>query len=150
MPSSPKAKACIVKLIQEHLPYEFKGNILELGSGFLTLGLPLAKQFPKSEVIAYETSTIPYLVSIAIKFFYPGTNLTILNQDFFTSDFSPSSLVICYLYPAAMKKLSTKFSQELNPGSYIISNTFAIPGLTPYKTVTINDLYLTKIYLYKI
>lgn len=150
MPSTPKAKAAILKLIKENVPAKLDGDILELGSGFLTLALPVAKLFPKNNVIAYEKSTIPYLISTLIKYISGSSNLTLLNQDFFKADFNNASLIICYLYPSAMEKLNSKFKQELKASTFIISNTFAIPNRTPYKTIILKDLYHTKIYLYKI
>ena len=70
MPSSPKAKAAIFQLIEEYVPKEMEGDIVELGSGFLTLALPIAKKFPHIKIIAYETSTLPYLISKIISFFF--------------------------------------------------------------------------------
>lgn len=149
MPTGRKAKKAILQLIHENFNTKAQGNILELGSGFLTLALPINKQFPEKKIIAFETSTIPYLFSKLLGYFCCNDNLMILKKNFFISDFTNASLIVCYLYPGAMAKLKEKFEKELKSGTFIISNTFAIPGWKPIKTLTINDLYHTKIYLYK-
>lgn len=144
MPSSRKAKQAILQLIQE-IPKA--GEIVDLGSGFLTLALPIAKRFPKRQVIAYEISLIPYLFSKVFQLFV--NNLIVIKKDFFNIDLSHSDVIVCYLYPAAMEKLKMKFEKELKNETYVISNTFAIPGWNPILTTTLDDLYQTKIYLYK-
>jgi 16S rRNA A1518/A1519 N6-dimethyltransferase RsmA/KsgA/DIM1 with predicted DNA glycosylase/AP lyase activity len=148
MPSSAEAKYVILKLLETEIPKNFNGDILELGSGFLTLALPLAKKFPKNSVLAFETSMVPYLISIIRNYFY-NSNLTVLNKDFFKADFQSACLIVCYLYPKAMEKLKVKFEQELKDGTFIVSNTFAIPGWKPLQVLTLDDIYHTKIYLYQ-
>jgi 16S rRNA A1518/A1519 N6-dimethyltransferase RsmA/KsgA/DIM1 with predicted DNA glycosylase/AP lyase activity len=148
MPSHLKAKTAILNLIKSHVPQTIAGDILELGSGFLTLAIPIARMFPLINVIAFETSHVPYHLSQFRKHCSKCSNLSVLKQDFFKADFKNAGLVICYLYPRAMTKLKVKFDKELKPGTFILSNTFAIPGLEAVKTVTLNDIYNTKIYLY--
>lgn len=149
MPSSRKAKNAILQLIHDNLPKKLDGNVVELGSGFSTLAIPIAKCFQENSMIAYEISLIPYLVSKIFQFFFPQKNLTIEQKDFFDVDLNLSKLIICYLYPAAMEKLKVKFEKELQNETYLISNTFAIPGWKPISTIILNDIYQTKIYLYK-
>lgn len=149
MPSSRKAKNAILKLIHDYLPKKLDGNVVELGSGFGALAIPVAKCLQENPMIAYEISLIPYLVSKIFQFFFPQKNLIIERKDFFDVNLSHSKLIICYLYPAAMAKLKFKFEKELKNETYLISNTFAIPGWEPISTITLDDIYKTKIYLYK-
>lgn len=149
MPTAFKPRKAILDLIKDPIFENLQGDISELGSGFLTLALPIAKKFPENTVLAYETSTVPYWYSKLLVSFLKQNNLKILKHDFFQSNLSESALIVCYLYPAAMEKLKIKFETELKKGTLVISNTFAIPGWKPIITVTVNDLYQTKIYLYK-
>lgn len=148
-PTSPKQKKLILEAIN-NLNFDINGEIIELGSGFLTLAAPIANLFPKSQVIAYETSPIPYLISKLYIYFFGPSNLQLFRKDFFKCDLKNASLIICYLYPKAMEKLKIKFENELAKGTFIVSNTFAIPDLKPINTFIVNDLYQTKIYLYRI
>lgn len=145
-PTSSKAKRCLLKA----LPDKLEGKILELGSGWGTLAVPLAKTYKNCSVIGYEISPLPFFVSWVRVRFSGVSNLKLLRQDFFKVDMSDASLIVCYLYPGAMRKLKEKFEKELKPGTYVISNTFAIPGWQPISVHEVNDLYRTKIYVYRI
>lgn len=141
MPSSSKAK----KKLQEILP-NIDGPVYELGSGWGTLARILAKTYPHQHVIGYETSFFPYWIS---RLLYNRNNLVFYRKNFFEVDLSQAALIVCYLYPGAMRQLKEKFIKELKPGTVIISNTFAIPGWTPKQVWEVNDLYKTKIYRYE-
>lgn len=143
MPSSNKATKAILSLIPGA-----NGSIYELGSGWGTLGISLAKNCPTHKVIGFENSLVPYYVSRLLQLFTRLPNLTFKKGDFFEVPLNDTPLVVCYLYPGAMKKLKEKFNKELQSGSYVISNTFAIPGWKPIKVIEIPDLYRTKVYLY--
>lgn len=144
MPSSFKAKKTLLSL----LPEELEGDIYEIGSGWGTLMSPLAKKFPRCRIVGFETSPLPYLFSKLRCLWLPNVQLE--RRDFFSVDLKKGSLVVCYLYPAAMEKLKEKLDNELQPGSLVASNTFAIRGWTADKVVELDDIYRTKIYLYKI
>lgn len=145
MPSSGIARKAILKVIPENQ----KGNIYELGSGWGTLALPIAKQCPKAMVKGFEISPIPWIVSKILQLFCGYPNLNFYRKDFFHVSLDDASIVVCYLYPEAMKQLKNKLEKELKPGSVVISNTFAIPGWTPEHVHTLDDLYHTKIYVYR-
>lgn len=144
MPSSLKARDQLLTLS----PPITSGIIYELGSGWGTLAFPLAKKYPHCQVVAYETSSLPYLFCrIALKF-CRLPNLHFYKKNFFETSLHDGALVICYLYPKAMTKLKEKFEKELKPETWIISNTFAIPEWKPQQVSELKDLYHTKIYLY--
>lgn len=140
MPTSPKVKAALFKVLPK-----VEGTIIDLGSGWGTLLTPLAKAYPHSKIIGYETSWVPYLVSKLRK----RPNLSIIRRDLFSISLENATMVICYLYPGAMKRLQTKLDRELKKGTWVVSHTFALPGWKPLKVVEVNDLYRTKIYLYQ-
>lgn len=146
MPTSRKAK----KLILDSIPEKGSNPIYELGSGWGTLAFALAKKFPQHQINAYETSTIPFLFCKFRQMLTPCSNLHLYRQDFFYVSLMPASVVVCYLYPGAMAKLKSKFEDELLAGSIIVSNTFQIPEWKATKIMEVNDLYKTKIYVYKV
>jgi len=57
--------------------------------------------------------------------------------------------VVCYLYPGAMQRLKEKFERELQPGAFVITNSFAIPDWVPEKVIEVGDLWRSKIFLYR-
>ncbi len=146
MPTSIKAKKCLMDI----LPHPLQGPIYELGFGWGTLAYPLAKRYPASQIFGYETSPIPYWVARLRSVFAQQANLHLQKRDFFQVPLADASLVVCYLYPGAMRRLKVKFEAELKSGTWVVSNTFAVPGWKPVKTLIVPDLYHTNIYLYRI
>jgi len=146
MPTSRKAKNTILAFI----PKKFSGRIYELGSGWGSLVIPLGKEFPESTITGYETSPIPYAISKMWVKLSGLHNIQLKRADFFETPLEDAAIVVCYLFPGAMRKLKGKFENELKPGTLVITNTFAIPGWQPLQVTNTQDLYNTKVYLYKV
>lgn len=143
-PSSPRQ----IKAMMSQIHLHTKGLILDLGSGWGTLAIALARRFPDCRIIGYESSPIPYFVSQLLNQIYRLPNLQFQRRDFFKVDLNDASVLVCYLYRGAMKRLKSKFDRELRAGSRVISNTFSLPQSTPDAVVQVEDLFKTKIYCY--
>jgi len=128
---------------------EQKGDICELGAGWGRLAFSLARRCPESRVLAYELSPVPWIFLKLRAFLFGPRNLEIVRRDFFKDDLSKASLVVCYLYPGAMTKLSTKLLQELKPGAEVISNAFEIPTWTPVAIKSLEDVMCPQVFYYK-
>lgn len=128
---------------------EQQGTLLELGAGWGTLAFALADRCPHAKVVAYELSPLPWAFCWLRQRLAPRPNLELRREDFFRASFSGASLVVCYLYPGAMARLAPKLLAELTPRTPILSHTFALRGWTPVRTVQVEDLYRTRIYLYE-
>jgi hypothetical protein len=145
---NPTNKKVMARLLSM-LPSLDSGVILELGSGWGHLACPLAKQFPGCSIIGYELSPLPWAWAQIQRSAKGLINLKFLRKNFYHVSFHEASIVVCYLFPGAMNKLRLKFESELKPGTWVVSNTFSIPSWTPIKIFEVNDLYRTKIYLYR-
>lgn len=147
MPTSPKAKRCL----SDNLPMDLQshGRIYELGSGWGTLVFALSKKYKNHVVIGIEMSPFPYWISKIAAFIFRRNNVLIVQGDFFERDLSDAALIVCYLYPGAMKRLKIKFDKELKSGTWVVSNTFSIPGWSPVMTCPTGDLYNTNVYFYR-
>jgi hypothetical protein len=144
MPSSRAA----LKEILDFTADSGEGPIFELGSGWGTLAIPLARAHPNRPVVCYELSTLPWLFSV---FRARGSrlgNITVRRRDFQQADLSEAAVVICYLYPQGMTRLQPKLERELSPGAVVVSNTFALPGWKPTHHVKLDDMYRTSVYRY--
>lgn len=146
MPTPPKIKKKLLSLLPEHIP----GPVFELGSGWGFLSLSLAKKYPNAQVVGYELSPFPFYFSQLVAYFSKQPNLKFERRDFYNVSLNEAGLIVCYLYPEAMHKLKEKFSTELSKEAIIASHTFAIPGWIPYVAFDMDDLYRTKIYLYRL
>lgn len=145
MPTSPMAMRCLLQAFPEGV----EGKIVEMGSGWGTLLFPLAREFPRCRIIGYESSPVPYFFSKVRHYLFPLKNIEIHRRDFFKEPLGDADLVVCYLYPGAMERLKGKFEKELKTDAWVMSNTFAVPGWEPLRTVLVNDLFNTKIYIYR-
>ena len=142
MPSSRRA---VQQVLQFVVPPR-SGAIYELGAAWGSLAVPLARAFPDRRIIAYELSTIPWLYLLLRVRVSGLKNIEVVRRDFFRDDLGKAAVVVCYLYPGSMVRLSTKLQSELMPGTVVVSNTFALPGWVPDQTSQLKDLYRTKIY----
>ncbi len=146
MPTAPKVRRQLLSLV----PPELEGTVLELGSGWGTLAFALADRCPRAQVVAFELSPLPYAFSRLRQRLAPRPNLRLVRADFLRAPFSGASLVVCYLFPGAMTRLAPKLLAELPPGARILSSTFALRGWKPLRTLTVDDLYRTPVYLYEV
>jgi hypothetical protein len=142
MPSSRRAVQQVLQFVVPPRP----GSIYELGAAWGSLAIPLARAFPDRRIIAYELSTIPWLFLLLRVRVSGLKNIEVVRRDFFRDDLGKAAVVVCYLYPGSMVRLSTKLQSELMPGTVVVSNTFALPGWVPDQKSQLKDLYRTKIY----
>lgn len=132
MPTLPGERQLLFSLLPtaDEMP-EGERIIFELGAGWGSLALPLARRYPGQTVAAYERSVLPWLVCRLRKTFAAAHNLRVYRRDFFRADLSSASLVICYLSPGAMGRLRPKLEAEASSDVLVISNGFALPGWDP-------------------
>lgn len=145
MPSSRKACHAMLEAVENSTP----GPIVDLGSGWGTLVIAFAKKYPQRQVIGYELSLIPWLVSLMLKYIMGMENLSLYRRDFLKADLSDVSVILCYLFPRGMCSLKEKLEREQGRVSLIASNTFALPSCQAEKVLRLDDLYRTPIYLYR-
>jgi precorrin-6B methylase 2 len=145
MPTSARVRARLIELIRQLHPH---GTIVELGSGWGTLSLPLARTFPDVSVIGYENSPVPLGVSRIRRRLFGSTNLRFLRKNFYKVPLNQADMVVCYLSPEAMRKLQPKFTAELKPGAIVVSSTFALPVWKADQVIVTDDMYRTRIYVY--
>ena len=139
-------KAC--KAMLNELDMEKEGPVIDLGSGWGTLVIALAQKYPSKQVIGYELSWFPWLVSIILKYSLGLHNLTIHRKDFINEELHTASNLVCYLFPGAMIALQEKLENEVVNEITLVSNTFALPSCQPTKVIRLSDFYRSPIYVY--
>jgi hypothetical protein len=127
-----------------------EGFIYELGAGWGAVAFPLARRCPEATVVAYELSPVPWLYLKVFALLFGPKNLIIRRRNFLKDNLSKASLVVCYLYPGAMVKLSSKLVMELKPGAKVISNTFEMPVWTPRLIQNLEDIMCPQIFHYEL
>jgi hypothetical protein len=125
------------------------GPIVDLGSGWGTLVVALARKYPNRQVTGYELSLVPWLFSRIRKAVSGLDNLTLYRKDFLDADLSDASVLTCYLFPSGMVSLEDKLDRENVSNVLIVSSTFALPSSEPTKVIRVKDIYRTPVYLYR-
>jgi 16S rRNA A1518/A1519 N6-dimethyltransferase RsmA/KsgA/DIM1 with predicted DNA glycosylase/AP lyase activity len=146
MPSSPSAR----KEMFQFLPEIESGEVFELGSGFGALAIPLARHYPNLQITGFEISLVPYWISVLRARYLGLGNLRFVRQDFFSADLTRARLLVSYLYPEGMNKISSKLQTHQASGQYFLSHTFALPGYKPIRSGRAGDLYQSPVYLYEL
>ncbi len=124
------------------------GTLVDLGSGWGTLIIAVARKYPDKQVIGYELSWVPWMISVIRKYTLGLNNLTLYRKDFKKANLSNASILLCYLFPRGMFDLHKKLKKELSHEVMVVSNTFALPSCKPTKTIRLKDLYQTPVYTY--
>lgn len=146
MPSSSKAHRAMTPLLDK----TGSDTIIDLGSGWGNVVVAIAKQYPHRQIVGYELSYLPWLISTLFKKALRLNNLTLYRQDFYQADLSKACVLVCYLFPEAMEKISQRLTEEPLSVNFLISNNFALPSWQPIKKIQINDFYNSPVYLYRI
>lgn len=146
MPSSNKAYLAMMQLTEQ----TGDGAITDLGSGWGSVVIRIAKKYPQKEIVGYELSILPWCVSILLKKVLSLNNLTLYRQDFNCADLSSASVLVCYLFPQAMTKLNDRLRAQELVVDFVISNNFSLPSWQAKSVLTLDDLYNSPVYLYKI
>lgn len=146
VPSSGKVKMAMIEDVANVLKERKNQIVMDLGSGWGTLLLPLAKKFPKHQFVGIEYGCIPYFVS---KFrARKMKNLTFLRQNFFKADISKADIIFLFLLTSTMAKLTQKCQKETKKGALIYANRFRMKGVTPKQKVSLGSDY-DSYYIYK-
>ena len=146
VPSHGKVKNAIIEEAAAMLKDTSGKTVMDLGSGWGTLLLPLAKKFPEHKFIGIERGFLPFHVSVwrARKL----DNLSFLRQDFFRTDISKTDVVFVFLLTSTMAKLTSKIKSEMKSGSVVIANRFPMKDEIPDKEVSLGSKYYTY-YVYR-
>lgn len=142
--TTPRVRSAMLRLAPDRLD----GTVYELGAGWGSLAVSLARRYPNRSVVAFELSPVP-CIFVRLRALFAGmSNLTVRRASFWQATLGDAGLVTCYLSPRAMARLAPKLAAELPPGTPVISNNFAIPGWRPAVQRQAQDLQDSTVYLY--
>jgi len=150
MPSSRRSRQALLDCLSDTVPDEPTINLVDLGSGWGSLVIAMARRFPQHRVEGYELSWLPWMVSRLLKALLRLDNLTLHRGDFLNSDMSHARVLVCYLNPTQMVRLSERFNIPAGWAGTLFSVGFALPGVRAECTVHVNELYNTPIYRYRL
>lgn len=123
-------------------------RLLDVGSGTGSLVSRLAALRPDWQVTGIETAPAPYWWSRWRSRHQPAANL--IRGDFWQHSLGNYDLVYAFLSPVPMPTLWRKAVREMKPGSWLVSNSFAIPGARHTTELQVGDARGTILYCYRI
>lgn len=162
MPSPIESRVVVATELQRLGQY---GTLLEAGSGWGSLAFYLARACPGWRITGVENSTVPYVWASlrlrAVSFLLSrglfsredrslGKRLVFRRADLYGWPLEETDVIVCYLYPAAMQRLSGLLHERLLPGATIISVCFALPDWQPERVMVCKDIQRTKVYVYRV
>lgn len=120
--------------VADLLPRERSFTFLDLGCGLGGVLAGVARARPAGRYYGVESAPVPFLLS-RLRAALGTRSGRISWGDFRDLDLGRYDVVYAYLSPAAMGDLWRKAKREMRPGSLLISNSFAVPGVSPALTV---------------
>lgn len=148
MPSSRAARAAVLEALQGT-----NGPIADLGSGWGHLAIAVARQYPDRKVVGYELSWLPWLTSVVATRLLGLGNLHFRRTDAFEALASGQPFavgtIVCYLHGPGMTRLFDTLTRHDTAVQWIISNNFALPGLTPEHRWRLRDFHGSPVYRYR-
>ncbi|MDX1795166.1 MAG: hypothetical protein R3219_00465 [Hydrogenovibrio sp.] len=122
-------------------------RFLDLGSGLGGNVAFMSQQVNVARADGVETAPIPYLISKLLTVLRGGH---IYMMDLWSTKLEYYDLVYAFLSPDPMEKLWKKVVEEMKPGSIFVSNSFAVPEVTPSEIWELDDRRHTKLFIYRI
>jgi hypothetical protein len=125
------------------LPAPSSGNFtfMDLGSGMGGVLAHLAQARPDGHFHGVEAAPLPFLASWLRLKLGGCRNCAVRWGSLWSCDLGAYDVVFAYLSPVPMERLWLKAKSEMRPGTLFISNTFAVPGQPPQKTISLDDLH---------
>ncbi|QFT20562.1 hypothetical protein FIV02_03105 [Pseudomonas sp. THAF187a] len=122
-------------------------RFVDLGCGTAGTLLQLARHCPRGQFVGVETA--PLLFVFAWLRCLLQENCSIRYQSLWRVDLADFDIAYCFLSPVPMPRLWRKAEGEMRPGSWLISNTFEIPGVPADRTLAVDEGRQTSLYLWQ-
>jgi 16S rRNA A1518/A1519 N6-dimethyltransferase RsmA/KsgA/DIM1 with predicted DNA glycosylase/AP lyase activity len=120
-------------------------TLIDLGSGDGRIILEAAKSYDANSIGIEADPLRVFWSRSRIKSNDLEEKVEVIWGNFFKTDLSKATVVTVYQGQGINNKLSTKFKEELDPGTRIVSYSFTFDGWEPMKKDPESDVYLYKI-----
>lgn len=122
-------------------------RFVDLGCGPAGTLLALARRFPQAQFVGVETAPLSF--AIAWLRALPQANCQIRYQSLWRVELADFDVAYCFLSPAPMAALWRKASAEMAAGSWLVSNTFAVPDVAPQQLIEMQDWRQSRLLLWQ-
>ena len=126
-------------------------RVYDMGSGTGEALITAAKEYGV-KCVGVEIDPVRYLIS---KWHARRAgvldHITFINDNFYDVDLSDADVVLAYLVPKALRRLTKKFQKELRPGTRIVGYRYPMPvELYNGKLKLIAEEKENRIYMYEV
>lgn len=133
IPLSGLMKKEMFNLLAEQLKNSSGLTVTDLGSGWGTFLLPLAKKFPQHQFIGIEKNFTPAFISkIRAKKY---KNIKIYQEDIFKSNLSQTDIIFCFLMQPLMERLTQYLLANIQKETKIYALRFPLSHIKPQQTI---------------
>lgn len=112
-------------------------RFVDLGCGLGSALLPLARAFPQAQFLGVETAPLSFLIAWLRSL--PLRNCRVRLRSLWRQPLDATDVVYCFLSPAPMPRLWAQARGQLPAGSWLISNSFEVPGVAPQRVIEVGD-----------
>jgi SAM-dependent methyltransferase len=145
VPFYPTSRPMYVEILNR-LPQDREFTFIDLGCGYGTLLLYLARHRPQGTFHGSEIAPLPYAVA-RLRSLIAGRRLKIMFKSFWTLNFRDYDFLYAFLAPSPMPKLWEKVKSEAAPGARFFVNTFKLDA-PEAEQVTVQDKHACTLYVY--
>lgn len=121
-------------------------RFVDLGCGPAGTLLALARQFPQAQFVGVETAPLSF--GLAWLRSLRQHNCQIRYENLWHTDLAPFDVAYCFLSPAPMAALWDKARGQMGAGSWLLSNSFAVPGVAADEVVELHDWRRSRLLLW--
>ncbi len=122
-----------VRWLRDNLELSAQDVVYELGCGSAPVLVSLAKKYSSTTFVGIEVQWWPYVLA---KWRARNCkNVRLIYGDIFKLDLSAATVVYGFFITGFMPRLATKLSDNLRPGTKVISYGFSLPGWTTIQEV---------------
>lgn len=140
-----------LSVIINELELNDESVFIDIGCGNAKVLVAASRQFPNTKMIGIEYSIIPYLLALWNTRTIP--TISIVRNNLFAYDFSRATHLYAYLFPNMMPQLYRHLSDQVAPGTMLISCDFKFAEKQPVKTIDLlpgqQTLLSRKLYMYR-
>jgi SAM-dependent methyltransferase len=124
-----------LKRINEVLVLTDSSVAYDLGSGSGRVVRHLARQNRNARVVGIEGAPLPRAFAFFWTVVEPLPNVEYVAKNILSTPLTDATHVFVYLFPYMMPILSKKFSEELKPGTIVVTCDFQMHDRTPTRTL---------------
>ncbi|WP_439889416.1 class I SAM-dependent methyltransferase [Pseudomonas sp. MBLB4123] len=122
-------------------------RFVDLGCGPAGTLLFLARRFPEAQFVGVETAPLSFAIAW-LRALAQG-NCRVRYRSLWRTDLSAFEVVYCFLSPAPMAALWDQARAQMQPATWLISNSFEVPGVPADRVVELHDWRQSRLLLWR-